>query len=397
MIIGAKKVIPSAGELIVDGAICVEKGRVIEVGKKDEVISHHPYMTKVDLADALITPALVNFHCHLELEFCRGKVPFEGNFVDWLQKVRDLKHDFFTLPGYFPEASVKETLASGVTTIIDHYTMELNFEAIFDSGLRYLGLRELFEFNNHHPVKERIRESSIYSFAPHSPYTTSPEMAKVAFELASEMNRPISTHLSEMKHEIEFLDHGNEDVERLLRKAGAYDEEWKPPGVSPVRYFFDLGILGPNSYCVHLNYLLPGDIELLARSKIVHIYCPRSHAYFRHSRHPLLELQKAGIVSCLGTDSYGSNVDLSILGEAELLWQEFPQLSAKRVFEMFTTAGLGPLGLAGKIGELAPNAYADFAVWQNPEGENFDEILRWLVRQRTAGMTFREGRRVHEL
>ncbi len=395
MIIGAKWIVQKAGKLLRDGAVYISDGRIARVGNKDKICIEFPHASKIDLGDCLIAPGFVNFHAHLELEFCRGKVKYNGNFVDWLQAIRDLKHDFLTLPGYFPEESVRETLSAGVTTLIDHYTMQLDFESIFAMGLRYFGLRELFEFNNHHPNKDRLRESTIYSLAPHSPYTASAEMAKVAFELAVEMNRPLSTHLSEMKEEIEFLAKGNESIEKLLMRAGAFDENWRPPGVSPTRYFYDLGILSPMTYCVHLNYIFPGDVELLKSAGITHIFCPRSHSYFRHPEHPLMTYQKSGIKSCLGTDSYGSNSDLRILGEAEEVWKKFPELSAERVFEMITTAGLTPLGLEGLIGEVSLGCYADLSIWKNPEGENFDEIMRWLVKQKTTLLTMREGRIVH--
>ncbi len=396
MIIGARYVIPTAGELIKNGGVYLSEGRVVAVGKTDELVKSYPYANKVDLGNCLITPGLVNFHCHIELEFCRGKVSYEGNFIEWLQRIRDLKHDFLTLPGYFPERSVRETISSGVTTLVDHYTMQLDFEAIFDSGLRYFGLRELFDFNSHNPNLERLRESTIYSFAPHSPYTTSPEMVKAAYKLAETMNRPVSTHLSEMSQEIEFLQSGNMDIERLLRRAGAYEDSWCAPGVSPVRYFYDLGVLSPRTYCVHLNYALPGDIELLARCGITHIYCPRSHAYFCHPKHPLMEYQRAGITSCLGTDSYGSNADLRILGEAEKMCQEFPELPLVKVFQMMTTSGLGPLGMNGLLGELIPGAFADIAAWNDPEGDTFEEVLRWLLGQKTTVLTMREARIIYE-
>jgi len=395
MIFAGRLLIPRAGELLREGAVCIRNGVVIRAGRKDDVVASFPNEEVVDYGDCLITPAFINYHCHLELEFCRGKVSYEGDFVQWLQRVRDLKKTQLTQEKYFPEASVRETLSAGVTTMIDHYTMNLDFEAISRAGLRYFGLRELFEFNNHNPDKEKLRESTVYSFAIHSPYTTSAEVARTAFELAIELGRPVSMHLSEMKQEIDFITRGSEAVANLLRRAGSYDESWRPPGVSPVRYFSDLGVLSPYSYCVHLNYYLEGDIEVLARSGITHIYCPRSHKYFEHPTHPLMDYRRAGIPTCLGTDSYGSYSDLRILAEAKEAWNQFPELDAEEIFEMLTTAGLRALRLQGKLGELVPGAYGDIAAWEEPQGENFDEVVRWLVTQRTSIATIREGRIVY--
>lgn len=396
MIVAGKLLIPRPGELLHLGAVAIEDGRVVDVGRKDEILRAHPSRGRVDYGDALITPGFVNHHCHLELEFCRGRVEYAGDFVEWLQRIRNLKHDLMVLPGYFPEQSVREVLASGTTTLLDHYTLEMDFDAIRAAGLRYFGFRELFDFNNHNPNPRRLREATVYSFAIHSPYTASAEIAQAAQKIASEKGAAISMHLSEMLQEIAFIDRTDPAIVELLRRAGAYDESWQGKGVSPVRYFHDLGVLTPGSYCVHLNYALPGDIELLKRSGITHVYCPRSHAYFGHPKHPLMEYQAAGITSCLGTDSYGSNDDLSILSEAQKVWEEFPELTAEQLFAMFTSAGLGPLGKQSELGRIAPGAWADLAVWAMPEGESFDELIRWLVTQKRALATLREGAVVHE-
>jgi len=396
VIIAGKFLIPRPGEVLPQGAVAIEDGRVVAVGTKDEVVRSHPSRSHVDYGDALITPGFVNYHCHLELEFCRGRVDYRGDFVEWLQRIRNLKHDLMVLPGYFPEQSVREVLASGTTTLLDHYTLEMDFDAIRAAGLRYFGFRELFDFNNHNPDLRRLREATVYSFAIHSPYTASAEIAQAAQRIASEQNTAISMHLSEMHQEIAFIDRTDPAIVDLLRRAGAYDESWQGKGVSPVRYFHDLGVLTPGSYCVHLNYALPGDVELLKGDGITHVYCPRSHAYFGHPLHPLMEYQAAGIASCLGTDSYGSNDDLSILSEARKMWEEFPALTAERVFSMFTNGGLAPLRKENELGQLAPGFLADVGVWAEPQGESFDELVRWLVTRERTLATLREGRVVHE-
>ncbi len=395
MIITGTYLMPRPGEVIADGALCIENGRIAAIGKRDEIIRRYPGKSAVERPGSLITPGFTNAHCHLELEFCAGKVNYNGNFLEWLQEVRNLKHDFMVLPGYFPETSVRSVLGSGTTTLCDHYTLEMDFRAIESSGLRYFCFRELFEFNNHNPDLRRLREATIFSYAVHSPYTASPEIAQAAMKIASEKGYPISMHLSEMLAEIEFVISHNEDVEKLLRRSGSYDDGWKGMGVSPVAYFNSLGVLAPKSYCVHLNYVLPGDVEILAARGITHVYCPRSHAYFMHPDHPLMRFRAAGINIALGTDSYGSNINLNILEEAKLAWVEFPTLTGTEVFAMITCNGLRPLGLCNELGKLERDFRADLAVWHDCPGGSFDEIMKWLVNQKEAALVMRDGRVVH--
>ncbi len=396
MIITGTYLMPRPGEVIADGAICLEEGSIAAIGGRDDVIRQFPGKSIVERPGSLITPGFINSHCHLELEFCAGKVQYNGNFLEWLQEVRNLKHDFMVLPGYFPETSVRSVLSTGTTTLCDHYTLEMDFRAIEETGLRYFGFRELFDFNNHHPDLRRLRDATIYSFAVHSPYTASPEIAQAAVKLACERCVPVSMHLSEMMQEIEFIDSHNDDVEKLLRRAGAYDENWKGMHMSPIAYFNGLAVLNSQSYCVHLNYVLPGDVEILASAGITHVYCPRSHAYFMHPDHPLPKYRDAGINSCLGTDSYGSNINLNILEEAKLAWVEFPMLTGAEVFSMITANGLKPLGLGNVLGKLETGFRGDLAVWNDCPGGSFDEMMKWLVNQKEAALVTRDGRIVHE-
>jgi cytosine/adenosine deaminase-related metal-dependent hydrolase len=397
MIITGKYLMTRPGEFLAGGAICIEEGRIAAIGKAGDVIKQFPHMSVMSHDHALITPGFVNAHCHLELEFCAGKVQYNGNFIEWLQEVRNLKHDFMVLPGYFPEASVRSLLASGTTTLCDHYTLEMDFRAIEETGLRYFGFRELFEFNNHRPDLRRLRDATEFSFAVHSPYTASAEIAQAAYRLACQKGAPLSMHLSEMMQEIEFIDNGNnEDIVRLLKRAGAFDENWKGMHMSPIAYFDRLGVLAPSVYCVHLNYAKPGDVPILASRGITHVYCPRSHAYFMHPDHPMASYRAAGVNSCLGTDSYGSNIDLNILAEAKLAWVEFPMLTGSEIFAMITCNGLQPLGLQCELGRLEQGYRADVSVWQDCEGVSFDEMMKWLVNQKEATLVLRDGRVVHE-
>ena len=396
MIITGQYVVTRPGEIIADGAICVEGERIAAVGKRDDVLKQFPSKPVLERHGCLVTPALVNAHCHLELEFCKNKVEYRGNFVEWLQEVRNLKHDMMVMPGYFPERSVKAVLSSGTTTLCDHYTMQMDFEDIRLAGLRYYGFRELFEFNNHNPNMKRLRDATICSYAVHSPYTTSAEIAQAALAIAREKGVPISMHLSEMQQELEFIRSSNSDIEQLLRRAGAWDDEWRGTGMTSVQYFDSLGLLAPDVFCVHLNYITTEDIEILAARDITHVYCPRSHAFFMHPDHPLAKMRDAGIRSCLGTDSYGSNVNLNILEEAKLAWVEFPRLTAEEILAMMTENPLRPLKLDGELGKLEKGFLADIAIWEGCEGESFDDMMRWLVRQKAANLVMCSGRVVYE-
>jgi cytosine/adenosine deaminase-related metal-dependent hydrolase len=135
---------------------------------------------------------------------------------------------------------------------------------------------------------------------------------------------------------------------------------------SPVQHLERNGALGEQLLAIHVNYLAEGDAELLAKRKAHVVHCPRSHAYFKHQRFPLEKLTEAGVNICLGTDSLASvyktrrqTVELNLFEEMRSMAASRPELSPETILRMATINGARALGMKGRIGELAPRAFAD--------------------------------------
>ena len=72
----ATYVIPVSDEhnlptVIIDGAVLTENGRIVEVGSYDELCGHDAL--EVDHGTAVLMPALVNCHSHLDLDSPRPR------------------------------------------------------------------------------------------------------------------------------------------------------------------------------------------------------------------------------------------------------------------------------------------------------------------------------------
>ncbi len=64
---------------------------------------------------------------------------------------------------------------------------------------------------------------------------------------------------------------------------------------SPVMALEKQGLLSQNFLAAHVNYLWDNDARILATHRASVVHCPRSHAYFQHTRFPFQQLQKAGV------------------------------------------------------------------------------------------------------
>jgi formiminoglutamate deiminase len=133
-------------------------------------------------------------------------------------------------------------------------------------------------------------------------------------------------------------------------------------GVSPVGLLSRTGVLGPRTTLVHATHLTGDDIDLIAGSGSIVCFCPTTEADLGDGIGPALELTKAGVPICLGSDS---NAVVDILHEANRLEQHDRLRLMRRgihspesLAAMATTNGMRSLGWSG--GGLAAGSPADF-------------------------------------
>ena len=146
-----------------------------------------------------------------------------------------------------------------------------------------------------------------------------------------------------------------------------------PVGKRPFDY---LKVLATAHRClvIHGNYLDDAEIAFLAENaaKMAVVYCPRTHAYFRHAPYPLEKMLAAGVTVALGTDSRASSPDLSLLAEMRFVAKQYPQIDRRRILRLGTIDAARALGRAEEIGSLETGKAANLAVVALPDGNAAD-------------------------
>ncbi len=358
----------------------IEGGRVLAVGPAQA--DRH---ADVDFGDAVILPGFVNAHTHLELTGLRGKVPPRGSFIDWIVSLAG-QHPRLGDPLARREsvrAGIRESLAAGVTAVADIGADEMALEEWTGAPLNVVGFLEVLGMG---PKRLAVHETALrladeylertkaqttqsasaqIGLSPHAPYSTDTSVYRAVIEWAGRTGGRVTTHLAETREEHQFLADGTGPFRDLLERFGLWDGSFEPPGCSPVEYAARLGLLRPKkgpAPLAHVNYVSDTDLDLLARSGASVAYCPRSHAFFGHEPHRYQEMLAHGINVCIGTDSLASNQTLSVLDEIRHLARTDPQAGHETLLQMATLNGASALGLADRIGSLAPGKRADFVV-----------------------------------
>ena len=364
-IISAKVILPAWDQApLWNGALLIEKGRVVAVAPKEELKSHHPEVETVDFPHGLIIPGLVNTHTHAPMTIFRGLAD-DLPLMTWLEKYifpveRHLKRAWVY---WGSKLALAEMLRSGVTLFADMYLFEPEvIKATEETGLRGVLGEGLFDFPSpgYGPLEKglALTRELLETYAshpkikimvcPHATYTCSPETLRQAKEIADQFGALVHIHLSETREEVSLI-------------KARY-------GKRPPELLLHCGLLEENLLVAHAVQLRDEEIDLFAQKKVKVAHCPESNLKLGSGVAPIPALLEAGVSVGLGTDGPASNNDLDLLTEmrtAALIQKGLAfdptVLPARDVFRMATELGAQALGFEN-CGRLAPGFWADLAV-----------------------------------
>ncbi|OPJ56522.1 amidohydrolase [Alkalithermobacter paradoxus] len=266
---------------------------------------------EIDGKDKLMMPGFVNSHTHLPMSLLRN-VGSDTSLMDWLynhifprEKNMSNQHIY-----YGSLLTLAEMIKCGTTGINDMYFLAEDVcKAAYDSGIRgSLGVsingdvlkddmkREIRDI---HQKYNGIDGGRIQvAIAPHAMYTCSREFLIDSLHLAKELNANIHTHIAETKTE--------------------YDYSIEKYGVSPVKYFdelgyFDLKVMA--AHCVHLN---DEDIKILSDKKVICLHNPTSNLKLASGFSPIQKIHASGGIVTIGTDGCASNNNVNMFEEMHI-------------------------------------------------------------------------------
>jgi cytosine/adenosine deaminase-related metal-dependent hydrolase len=376
MLLRARVLLPVSQPPIADGAVAIAGNRVRQIGPWQELARHHSGPV-VDLGDTLLLPGLVNAHCHLDYTSTAGQIAPARRFTDWLKLMTAAKTGLTFSD--FAESWLKGAqmlLRSGVTTVCDiEMAPELLPDVWSATPLRVLSCLEMTGIKSGRPPAEILRDAmdvlnslpagrSRGGLSPHAPYSTAPELLRLAAQTARRRRLRVVTHVAESDQEFDMFTHGRGEMFDWLKRSR---RDMSDCGLgTPVQHMERQDALGENLLAIHVNYLGAGDAALLGRRHVHVVHCPRSHAYFKHAPFPLAQLTAARVNICLGTDSLVSvrttrkrSAELNLFDEMREIAARQPSLAPEKILRMATVNGARALGMSGQAGELRPDAFAD--------------------------------------
>jgi aminodeoxyfutalosine deaminase len=380
-------VCPIAGPPVAGGVIEIADGMVVDVHDR-------PHADTVNLGDVALLPGLVNCHTHLEFSNLAAPLGPPDPFATWISSVVAERRRRCRLDAVSADdrterdplaRGLEECFHSGTSLVGDIETGLLNdsdqpamiAQAIQEA--RLIPFRELISPKPAGiPATWRAADDSLrelesvapggrLGLSPHAPYTVTSDLLSQAVQRAVHDSRPLAMHVAETLEELELLQHRSGPLVEMLQHV----DQWDPSAIEATSSMEILKQLSeaPQVLVVHGNYLAAHELRFLAEHpQMSLIYCPRTHAYFRHRRYPLIEAIQLGVNVALGTDSRASNPDLNLWEEVKEVARNFPSLEVATILKLATTNGARALGASSRHGVIEAGRSADLCCIQLKPG-----------------------------
>ncbi len=353
----------AADNRLEEAAIAVDGSVIVDIAKKDELLSRYTAPKIIDRANMLAMPGLVNTHTHAAMTCFRG-IADDMELMDWLNNYifpAEAKNVNPHLAYSGSLLACAEMIKSGTTTFCDMYIFEQETaRAASEAGMRCLVGEVLFDFpspNCKSPAEglaytrmlaERWRDDPLVGIIvePHALYTCSSPVIIEAKAIADEYGLPMGVHLLENRAE-----------------RGQLEEKL---GKSPVTFLQEIGCLDNNLLAFHCVYLSPEEINLFAEYGCKVSHNPASNMKLASGIAPVPDMQKAGVTVGLGTDGAASNNTLDMIREMNTAAKlhkvarlDPTLMDARTVLRMATIEGAKALGLEDVTGSLEVGKKAD--------------------------------------
>jgi len=377
-------VVPGHGPVIADGAVLTEDGLVAAVGAYADLKGVDAQVEEYE--GYVITPALVNCHAHLELSHLAGlagDAPTPGDMTGWIRGLLAARAEIDD-PEIICDAArlaLARLYAGGCRAVADignRPESRLLGKGFKTEVLFFLEMLGLCGDSEEAALTALAGIKGDLGCTAHAPYSAGPRLIRALKERARAGMSLFPLHVAESAQEIEFLRTGSGPFADFLGERGVEVASFTASGLGAIGYLDYLGVLDAQTLCVHAVQVEDEEISLLAASGAAVCLCPGSNRFMGVGVAPVEKMLAQGIPLVLGTDSLASNPHLSLWREMQILREEHPALPPEAVFAMASGNGARLLGIAARLGVIAPGVCASLPAVRCP-AKNETEALDYLT------------------
>jgi len=334
-----------------------DNGKVLQLIDTDGDLQEE---SQLEFYNGIITPGFVNAHCHIELSSLEGKLSPKKGLPNFINEIISLKQN---LEINAIEKADKLMQNNGIVAVGDISNSDISFSVKQKSKIKYHSFIELIAPDNNKAYDAlnfgKILKTKADSFnlksslVPHATYSVSQKILQLITEIAYNENTIISFHNQETESENQMFLEAKGNLLDRLRKLNDFYKNFKPT------YFNSLPSTMVHlpkcnkTILVHNTFSNAKDIKWV-KDYTEHAFwclCPNANLYIEDKLPDINLLKNSGIKICLGTDSFASNTNLSILDEMKTISSNF-EIDLSDLLKWATINGAEALDLHFNIGSF---------------------------------------------
>ncbi len=375
---------PQPGELlgnlglIEDGAVLIQDGKILEIGRSSELAAKYPREETLDARGRVLMPGFVDPHTHViwagdraaEFELKQeGKTYLEileagGGILSTVRATRGA-----TLP------EIMDQTRSRIRRMFKHGTTTLEAKTGYglDRDTEHLLLKALLDLNDQEPVDIIITYLGAHAVAPE--YNNDP--AGYAEHLCQELIPGLAAWWPEQTDQpLPYVD--------VFCERGAFDlKQSRKILETALQYGFPIKIhtdefenLGGASLAAelgaasadHLVVTSPEDIQALGKSDTVAVSLPCTPFGLAEADYtPARDLLDAGATLAIATDINPGTAWCESMQFAAALACRYLKLTPKQAIAAATINAAAAIGMEHKVGSLEPGKQADLIILDIPD------------------------------
>ena len=361
-----------------DGSDFRDKDTVLvtdETGKIESLIPFSEAGEDIQFLNGILSPGLINCHCHIELSHLKNVIPPGTGLINFLKTVVQKRGFEADVIQTAIENAEKEMYDNGIVAVGD---ISNQIDAILvkkNSRIRWHTFVEVLSISDDkatanldhyrkvldtHLTQLGAPHRSVLS--PHAPYTVSSK----SFDLINSLTEHdiISIHNQEHPAEDELYKTGSGAFLELLSMFGFTSSPFPITGNSSIQSYLPRFNRSQKLFLVHNTYMPPEDILFAKRYaqqhglSLVFVLCPNANLYIENALPSVHEFVKNDCLIVLGPDSYSSNWQLSMAKEMQTLMKTsyftsmHPHLALKTVLRWATLNGAKALDWENDLGSF---------------------------------------------
>ena len=246
-----------------------------EQGTVEAIVAAAEAGDDVQVLSGILSPGLINCHCHLELSHLKDVIPPHTGLIEFLCSVVTKRS--------FPQEVIQQAIAAaeeelyrgGIVAVGDIGNTADTAEVKSRSRIRWQNFTEVLSFTDaraagqmahYQSVAATLNEAMLAapvphrtSLVPHAPYTISPETFRMINEATA--GQVISIHNQEHPAEDELYQTGRGEYLKLFQIFGITESPFPVTGKSSIRSCLPYFTNGQTIFLIHNTYMPAEDVQ----------------------------------------------------------------------------------------------------------------------------------------